>query len=75
MRKLRVQPVHGHHPRQYRPVHAPQFYGSTATRERSINEHEQILAACRAGDFDRACELLSSHILNAKEYIPPDLTP
>ena len=51
------------------------FYGSTATRERSINEHEQILAACRAGDFDRACELLSSHILNAKEYIPPDLTP
>lgn len=51
------------------------FYGSAATRERSISEHEQIVAACRAGDFARAGELLSNHILNAKEYIPAELAP
>ena len=51
------------------------FYGGAATRARSIGEHEQIVAACRAGEYDRACDLLRDHILNAKDYIPSGLEP
>lgn len=51
------------------------FYGGIPTRERSIGEHERIVAACRAGEYDKACDLLRDHILNAKDYIPDDLAP
>jgi len=51
------------------------FYTDAAHRQRSIGEHEQILAACRAGDGEQACNLLREHILNTKDYIPEDLEP
>jgi DNA-binding GntR family transcriptional regulator len=46
------------------------FYGSTQTREVSINEHESIIMTCREGDFESASNLLRDHILNAKQFIP-----
>lgn len=49
------------------------FYGSLETREVSIGQHEGILAACRKGDFETACNVLRDHILNAKEFIPASL--
>ncbi len=49
------------------------FYNQQDTREVSIGQHEAILAACRAGEFERACDLLRDHILNAKEFIPETL--
>ena len=49
------------------------FYEQEDHRARSIGEHEQILAACRAGDYETACNLLREHILNAKDYIPEDI--
>ena len=49
------------------------FYEQAEHRNRSIGEHEQILAACRAGDYEKACTLLREHILNAKDYIPADI--
>ncbi|NCC69887.1 MAG: TRAP transporter large permease subunit, partial [Clostridia bacterium] len=49
------------------------FYGSLETREVSIGQHEAILAACRKGDFETACNVLRDHILNAKEFIPASL--
>jgi len=49
------------------------FYEEEAHRMRSIREHEEILAACRAGDFDKACDLLHAHIIYAKDYIAEDL--
>ncbi len=49
------------------------FYQTEDTRNVSIGQHEQIVAACRAGDYDRACELLRDHILSAKAYIPAEV--
>ena len=49
------------------------FYDDPTHRERSISEHEQIITACLAGDYDKACNLLRDHILNAKDYIPAEL--
>lgn len=49
------------------------FYNQQETREVSIGQHEAILAACRAGEFECACDLLRDHILNAKEFIPETL--
>ena len=49
------------------------FYEEEEHRMRSIHEHEQILAACRAGDFEKACDLLHTHIIYAKDYIAEDL--
>lgn len=49
------------------------FYEEESHRMRSISEHEQILAACRAGDFEKACDLLHAHIIYAKDYISEDL--
>jgi len=45
------------------------FYEEETHRARSIEEHEQIVAACRAGDFEKACDLLHTHIIGAKDYI------
>lgn len=49
------------------------FYEQEEHRLRSIDEHEQIIAACRAGQFDAACDLLHAHIINAKDYISEDV--
>ena len=49
------------------------FYSESETREISLRQHEQILAACRAGEYERACELLREHILDAKNYMPSEL--
>lgn len=49
------------------------FYGAPETRETSLQQHEQILAACRQGEYERACELLREHILDAKSYMPAEL--
>ena len=45
------------------------FYDTAEHRAVSISEHEKIMQACREKDYDRACELLREHILNAKQYI------
>jgi len=34
-------------------------------RERAIEEHQQIIDACRAGDAERAADLTRQHIVNA----------
>ena len=49
------------------------FYGASETRGTSLSQHEQILAACREKDYDRACQLLREHILDAKAYMPDEL--
>ena len=49
------------------------FYFAEETRSVSIREHEQIIALCKAGEFDQAGELLKGHILNAKSMIPDDI--
>ena len=49
------------------------FYSSTETREVSLMQHQQILAACRAGEYEKACEMLREHILDAKSYMPAEL--
>ena len=49
------------------------FYGDQQTRDMSIHGHEQIVTACKSGDFDLACEELREHILGAKKFIPPDM--
>lgn len=49
------------------------FYELSQRRSASVNQHEQILAACRSGEFDKAAELLRTHIFDAKAYIPDDL--
>ncbi len=49
------------------------FYGTSQTRQVSINEHEAIMLTCREGDFESACNLLRDHILNAKEFIPTSM--
>lgn len=49
------------------------FYATEENRTISISQHERILAACREGDLEQACELLREHILDAKAYIPNDI--
>lgn len=49
------------------------FYSAPETREISLHQHEQILAACRAGEYEAACKLLREHILDAKNYMPNEL--
>ena len=49
------------------------FYESEEHRKRSIGEHEKIVAACRAGEYEKAAELLRAHILNAKDYSPAEI--
>ncbi|HPF53310.1 MAG TPA: GntR family transcriptional regulator [Eubacteriales bacterium] len=49
------------------------FYSSDETRQISIDEHEAILAACKARDVDTASRLLSDHILDAVKYLPSTL--
>ena len=49
------------------------FYSSEENRKKSVREHRMIADACRRGSYDEACELLRSHILNAKQYIPENL--
>ncbi|MCL2671368.1 MAG: GntR family transcriptional regulator [Clostridiales bacterium] len=49
------------------------FYGEQAFRNRSADEHEQILTTCKTGDKNRAAYLLSQHILSARDRIPEDL--
>ena len=49
------------------------FYGTASARENSIREHEAIVAACRAGDYESACNHLRDHILDAKDYIPESI--
>ena len=46
------------------------FYGEEAMRLRSVKEHREIMAACRAKQYDRAADMLSDHILGAKELVP-----
>ena len=48
----------------------PYFYSAPETRDVSIRQHEEIVAACRAKDLDRACEILREHIFMARDYIP-----
>lgn len=49
------------------------FYSEDDSRLRSLREHEEIVEACRAGEYDLACDKLRDHILNAKDYLPTDL--
>lgn len=49
------------------------FYTEQATRNISIQGHEDIVACCRAGNFERACELLKQHILDSIIFLPEDL--
>ena len=49
------------------------FYSTQETRNVSIGQHEQIVAACRAGEFEKACEILREHILDARNYIPKEV--
>ncbi len=50
------------------------FYELSQRRSVSVNQHEQILDACKNGDYDKAADLLRMHILDAKTYIPDDLS-
>ena len=49
------------------------LYSDPARRGLSIAEHQAILDACRAGDAEKASNLLHDHILEARQYIPEDL--
>lgn len=49
------------------------FYKTESTRALSISQHEQILYAVKAGEFERACDLLREHIMSAKDLIPESL--
>ncbi|MEG1524002.1 MAG: GntR family transcriptional regulator [Clostridia bacterium] len=49
------------------------FYQTPETRGISIGQHEQIVAACRKGDYEKACDLLRDHILFARELIPANI--
>ena len=49
------------------------LYSDPARRGQSIDEHQAILDACRAGDAEKASTLLHDHILEARMYIPEDL--
>ncbi len=49
------------------------LYDDDRRRLASADEHEQIANACRRGDYEKACELLKEHILNAKQFVPDPL--
>ncbi len=49
------------------------FYSAQTTREVSLRGHREIVACCRAGQYERACELLKEHILDAKVFIPDEI--
>jgi len=49
------------------------FYDDPTHRERSVIEHEKILSACKRSAYEEACDLLKAHIINAKDYISPDV--
>ncbi|MBQ6358885.1 MAG: FCD domain-containing protein, partial [Clostridia bacterium] len=49
------------------------LYSDPSRRSQSIQEHQAILDACRAGEVDKASTLLHDHILDARKYIPDDL--
>ncbi|MDO4572902.1 MAG: GntR family transcriptional regulator [Clostridia bacterium] len=67
--KLLLEIVHANIDRYLRI----EFYSEQATRDISIRGHEALLDLCRAGDFERACELLKEHIMDAKAFIPEDM--
>ena len=48
------------------------LYSDQETRNLSIQGHEDIVACCREGDFERACEILKQHIFDAIALIPED---
>lgn len=48
------------------------FYDDPANRAVSLHEHEEIYAACKAKDAEKAAALLNDHILNAISRIPAD---
>ena len=64
--KLLLEIVHANIDRYLRDS----FYSERATREISIRGHEDILAFCRAGDYERASEILKKHIMDAVALIP-----
>ncbi|MDO4493243.1 MAG: GntR family transcriptional regulator [Clostridia bacterium] len=49
------------------------FYDYAEHRAVSVGEHEAILEACKAGDYDKACSILHDHIIAAKDYISKDI--
>ena len=49
------------------------FYAPQEMRERTTREHREIMETCRKGDYQKAAQLMSDHILNAKDMIPEDL--
>lgn len=49
------------------------FYSTEQMRQYSIGQHEQIVTYCRAGEYDKACELLREHIFSATVHIPEDI--
>ena len=49
------------------------LYDDDQRRLASADEHEQIAAACKRGEYEKACELLKEHILNAKKFVPDPL--
>ena len=55
-----------------RYIRHPQ-YDDEQRRLASADEHERITDACRSGDYEKACELLKEHILNAKQFVPDPL--
>ena len=49
------------------------LYSDPDRRNRSISQHQAILDACKAGELEKACDILHDHILEARNYIPEDL--
>ncbi|MFD1626141.1 GntR family transcriptional regulator [Azospirillum griseum] len=49
-------------------------FAALAHHPRSQDEHNALLAACRNGDADRACALVTRHILAAEELLTRFLT-
>lgn len=49
------------------------FYSTEEKRNESIHQHEQILAAVKAGDYEKACQVLREHIMSAADLIPESI--
>ena len=49
------------------------LYSDPDRRNRSIAQHQAILDACKAGELEKACDLLHEHILEGRNYIPEDM--
>lgn len=49
------------------------FYDSAENRATSIREHEDIIAACKERDVEKAAALLNDHIVDAISRIPADM--